>query len=91
MGAIFEVQRCSVKEKGEPDWNKEVLQQPVTTENSLITHDIQLIPAKILCFVEDHNGKMFAIIHSCLENCSKMSVLTYRWQLEFSTDNPMSW
>ena len=78
------------KKKGEPDWNKEVLHQPVTFENSLLTSDVQLTPAKILCFVQDHNGKKLAIIHSCLENCSKMSVLTYRWQLEFMKDKPVS-
>ena len=66
------------KKKGEPDWNKEVLQQPVATENSLHTSDVQLIPAKILCFVEDYYGNMFALKQSCLDNCSKMSVLTYR-------------
>src|SRR6478735_153862 len=49
-----------------------------------------LIPAKIQCFIEDHNGNLFAIIHSCLENCSKMSVLTYRWQLEFTKDKPVA-
>ena len=78
------------KKKGKPDWNKEILQQAVTTENSLLTCDVQLIPAKILCFVEDQNGKKFAIIHSCLDNSSKMSVLTYRWQLEFLKDKPVS-
>ena len=76
--------------KGQPDWNKEVLHQPVSTENSDPTNDVMLIPAKILCFVKDHKGKMFAIIHSCLENTAKMSVLTYRWQLEYLKDKPVS-
>jgi hypothetical protein len=76
--------------KGKTDWNKEVLHQPVITENSIPTNDVLLIPAKILCFVEDHNKNMHAIIHSCLENSSKMSVLTYRWQLEYLQDQPVS-
>ena len=76
--------------KGQPDWNKELLHQPVATENSLLTNDVMLIPAKIQCFIEDHNGNLFAIIHSCLENYSKMSVLTYRWQLEFEKDKPVT-
>jgi hypothetical protein len=76
--------------KGQPDWNKEVLHQPVATENSLLTSDVMLIPAKIHCLIEDHNGKMFALIHSCLDNSRKMSVLTYRWQLEFLKDKPVS-
>ena len=76
--------------KSQPDWNKEVLHQPVVTKNKLLTCDVLLIPAKILCFVEDHNGKMLAIIHLCLNNYSKMSVLTYRWQLEYSNYKQVS-
>ena len=76
--------------KAQIDWNKEVLHQGVTTENSLITNDVILIPAKIQCFVENQHGKMFAIIHSYLENSSKMSVLTYRWQLEYMKDKPVT-
>ena len=33
--------------KGQSDWNKEVLHQPVATENSLLTNDVMLIPGKI--------------------------------------------
>src|SRR5687768_6009183 len=58
--------------KGHPDWNKEVLHQFVATETSQFTSDVLLIPAKIHCFIENHDGKMFAIIHSCLANSSKM-------------------
>src|SRR5688572_3071973 len=76
--------------KAKPDWNREVLHQGVTTESSLLTNNVILIPAKIQCFVEDQHGKMFAIIHSCLENSSKMSVLTYRWQLEYLKDKPVT-
>src|SRR5687768_7219286 len=76
--------------KAEPDWNKEVLHQPVTTGNSLLTSDVMLVPAKIHCFIENHKGQMFAIIQSCLDNSSKMSVLTYRWQLEYLKDKPVT-
>ena len=76
--------------KGNIDWNKEVLHQPVANENSIPINEVSFIPAKILCFVEDHNKNMHAIIHSCLDNCSKMSVLTYRWQLEYLNDQPVS-
>ena len=72
------------------DWNKELLDHPVETENASISNQVVFIPAKILWFVEDQNGKMFAIIHSCLDNSAKMSVLTYRWQLEFLQDMPVS-
>ena len=39
--------------KGKMDWNKEVHHQPVATQNSDSTNDVILIPAKILCFVEN--------------------------------------
>ena len=53
------------------------------TQDRETTSNVLLIPAKILCFVQDHNNNLFAIIHSCHEYCAKMSVLTYRWQLEY--------
>ena len=81
---------AKILNKNHSDWNKEVLHQHVTTETSLLTSDVNLIPAKNLCFIEDHNGKMFAIIHSCLDNSSEMSVLTYRWQLEYEKDKPVT-
>ena len=42
-----------------------------------------LIPAKIICIVRDHDKDMFAIIHSCHQHQHKMSVLTYRWEMEY--------
>lgn len=45
-----------------------------------------LIPAKIMCFVEDQHNDRYAIIHSCLQHHKRMSVLTYRWQLEYMQD-----
>ena len=78
------------KSKGVIDWNKEILDEPVVTEDTNKTSNVLLIPGKILCFVKDQNDEMFAIIHSCLDNYAKMSVLTYRWQLEYEEDKPMS-
>ena len=65
------------------DCNEEVLDEPVISQDRETTSNVLLIPAKILCFVQDHNNNLFAIIHSCHEYCAKMSVLTYRWQLEY--------
>src|SRR5687768_15141546 len=76
--------------KAKPDWNKEVLHQPVATKTSQLTSDAMLIPPKVHCFIEDHNGKIFAIIHLCLDNSSKISVLTYRWQLEYLKGKPVT-
>lgn len=41
-----------------------------------------LIPAKLVCLVEELDGEIYAIIHSCLQYRKKISVFTYRWQLE---------
>ena len=78
-----------MKHKNESNWNKEVLDAPVTTAEKDKTSNVSLIPAKLICFVCDQNGGMYAIIQSCLENCAKMSVLTYRWQLEYLNDEPV--
>lgn len=56
------------KNKSVTDWNEEVLDVPVTTEDCKNTSNVLLIPGKILCFVKDQNDDMFAIIHSCLDN-----------------------
>ncbi len=77
------------KHKGTHDWNKEVFEVPVTTEEFNRTNNVTLIPGKIMSFVSDHKGDMFAIVHLCLENSVKISVLTYRWQLEYAGDKPV--
>ena len=82
--------KSSTKRKHESDWNTEKLENSVTNDTVGKDINVVLIPAKILCFVQDQNGKMFAIIHSCLEHSVKMSVLTYRWQLEFVNDSACS-
>ena len=41
------------------------------------------IPAKLMGFIEDADGEVNAIVHSCLQHRRKTSVLTYRWQLEY--------
>ena len=56
-----------------------------STQDVKLSHNLQnyvLIPAKIYCFIQDENGDMFIIIHSCLQDNRKISVLTYRWELE---------
>ena len=68
------------------DCNKEILEMPVITQESKRTSNVLLIPAKIICFVQDCNDNMNALIHSCHEHSAKMSVLTYRWQLEYEGD-----
>ena len=65
------------------DCNEDTLDEPVITQEKGKTSNVLLIPAKIVCFVQDSSNKIFAIVHSCHEYCAKMSVLTYRWQLEY--------
>ena len=38
-----------------------------------------LIPAKLICIIQDEYNKIYATIHSCLQRRKKISVLTYRW------------
>lgn len=57
------------------------------TQERETTSNVMLIPAKLLCIVQDDNGNYFAVIHSCHEHFVKMSVLTYRWQLEYEGVN----
>ena len=42
-----------------------------------------LIPAKLICIIQDKSNNIFAIVHSCLQYRKKVSVLTYWWQLEY--------
>jgi hypothetical protein len=56
-------------------------------QQAIKSEPLALIPAKLICFVQDPEGEMFAIIHSCYEQKRKMSVLTYQWQLEYEEDN----
>jgi len=42
-----------------------------------------LIPAKLICIIQDEQNETFAIVHSCLQLCKKVSVLSYRWQMEY--------
>ena len=74
------------RRKASQDCNEDILDVPVTTQEKETTSNVLLIPAKILCFVQDDNDNYFAIIHSCHEHFVKMSVLTYRWQLEYEGD-----
>ena len=42
-----------------------------------------LIPAKLICIIEDEQNDVYAIVHSCLQHCRKVSVLSFRWQMEY--------
>ena len=48
-----------------------------------------LIPAKIIVLITDEKNDTYAIIHSCLQYCKKISVLTYRWQMEYENEKAM--
>ncbi len=65
------------------DCNEEFLDVPVITQEKETSSNVLLIPAKLLCFVQDDNDNYFAVVHLCHEHFVKMSVLTYRWQLEY--------
>ena len=45
--------------------------------------NVELIPAKLVCIIRNGDDEIYAIIHSCLQNPKKMSVLTYRQELEY--------
>ena len=57
---------------------------PLSTEsNSNEINTAMLIPAKLICIITDECNNAFAIVHSCLQHQKKVSVLTYRWQMEY--------
>ena len=53
------------------------------TNAKKVTSKAMLIPAKLICIIEDKLGNISAIVQSCMKTRKKMSVLTYRWQLEY--------
>ena len=55
-----------------------------TSKSSSNTSKAMLVPSKLITFIEDQHGEQFAIVHSCCQYQKKMSVLTYRWQLEYT-------
>ena len=42
-----------------------------------------LIPAKLICIIKDNTNDMYAIIHSCQQKRKLISLLTYRWEMEY--------
>ena len=44
-----------------------------------------LVPAKVIDFIEDKNNETYALVYSCWHYRRKVSVITYRWQLEFES------
>lgn len=71
------------KEVSDKDSIHDKLQLPVLVEGNHNVNSVTLIPAKIICFVKNSCGKIYAIVHSCLQSKKKISVLTYQWQLEY--------
>jgi hypothetical protein len=52
-----------------------------STDNEKST--AMLIPAKIICIIQEEQNEAYAIIHSCFQVCKKVSVLSYCWQMEY--------
>ena len=62
---------------------EELLHQDVYSDNEIESKNIKLIPAKVISFIKKQNNEMNVIIHSCLDNAKKISVLSFQWELEF--------
>ena len=45
--------------------------------------NLSLVPAQLICFIINHKNEMSTIIHSCLNEKEKLSVITYKWELEY--------
>jgi hypothetical protein len=65
----------------------EMLTEPVLDTQNNPVSEVELVPAKILGFIEDLHGDLQVIIHSCYGHPKKESVLTKRWMLEFEEDD----
>ena len=48
--------------------------------------NVSLVPAQLICFVKNHKNEMSAIIQSCLNEKEKLSVITYKWELEYEKE-----
>jgi hypothetical protein len=64
----------------------EMLTQQVLNSDNIAVANVDLVPARILGFIEDTDNELYVIIHSCYGKCKKESVLTRRWLLEFEED-----
>jgi hypothetical protein len=56
-----------------------VLQNSVQLEKLNVTKKVNLVLAQTMGFVENDEGSIDAIVHSCHEGSRKLSVLTNRW------------
>src|SRR5437868_5533776 len=61
----------------------ECIEQPNNNHQNISKNYTMLIPAQLICLIKEDNGDLSAIVHSCLQYQKKISVLTYRWQLEY--------
>ena len=69
------------------DHHQETLNNAVRDVHNNLVRNAELVPARILGFVQDCDDEVYVIIHSCYENSKTESVLTRRWLLEFEEDN----
>ena len=85
----------SSSDNGDEISMSQMLQQSVELENNQKTKNVQLVPAQLKCFVQLQTEKQdqpyLAIVHSCYGASTKIpptrvSVLTNRWRLEYTTD-----
>jgi len=72
------------------DSMEEKLHEPISMKNNLKPSNIKLIPAKLICFIKNHKNEMNVILHSCLGLSEKLSVLTYKWELEYEKEKKKS-
>ena len=63
------------------------LQLPVVNDAGVVVENATLVPAQLRTFIETDDGHLYAVVHSCHAEKKAQSVLTNRWQLEY-TDQP---
>ena len=85
--ALIAWNRPAIKSKYRNDTIQEHLDEPVMNEDEEETDDVDLVPAKLMCFVTTPDKQMYALIHSCQTRSKKASVLTYQWRLEYEEDS----
>lgn len=74
--------RTNLSESKNDDCPDYVLLPNHDNENEHNPKSALLIPAKLICIIKDDSNNIYAIVHSCLQFCKKVSVLTYCWQME---------
>jgi hypothetical protein len=56
------------------------------TDSNTNPKNVSLVPAQLICFIKNHKNEMSAIIQSCLNEKEKLSVIAYKWELEFEKE-----